>query len=150
MARLTTNPMVLIEIDRGGKIVLELFVDQAPNTVANFLKLVENGFYNGLRFHRVVPGFVVQGGDPKADGTGGPGWTIKFERNNVRHAEGTVGMARKQDLDSAGSQFYICLSPQPHLDGQYCAFGQVVEGMDLVHKLRAGDYMRTLKVVKPS
>jgi len=144
----TQNPMVEIEMDKSGRITIELFVDQAPNTVENFLKLVDSGFYNGLRFHRVVPGFVVQAGDPKGDGTGGPGWTIKFERNTVPHKEGTLSMARKQDLDSAGSQFFICLAPQPHLDGQYCAFGQVTDGMEFVRKIAAGDTMRTVQRVK--
>lgn len=144
MPTLVSSPQVEIEMDKGGRVRIELYVDQAPNTVDNFLRLVDNGFYNGLRFHRVVPNFVVQAGDPKADGTGGPGWTIKFERNNLPHLEGTLAMARKQDLDSAGSQFYICLTPQPHLDGQYCAFGQVVEGMDVVRTIRAGDVIRSI------
>lgn len=139
-----SSPQVEIELEKGGRILIELYIDQAPNTVDNFLRLVDNGFYNGLRFHRVAPRFVVQGGDPKADGTGGPGWTIKFERNNLPHLPGTLAMARKQDLDSAGSQFYICLTAQPHLDGQYCVFGQVVEGMDIVQSIRAGDVMRSV------
>src|SRR5436305_13297220 len=100
-----------IEMAKGGKIVLELFTDVAPNTVANFEKLANSGFYNGLTFHRVEPGFVVQGGDPKGNGTGGPGYRIKAEFNSRKHVTGAVAMARSQDPDSAGSQFYITLAP---------------------------------------
>ncbi len=135
-----------IEMEKGGKIIIELFPDVAPNTVANFEKLANSGFYNGLNFHRVVPGFVAQGGDPKGDGTGGPGYKIKAEFNNRKHITGSLAMARSQDPDSAGSQFYICLGSAPHLDNNYTNFGQVTEGMDLVQSIRIGDKMKTVKV----
>jgi peptidyl-prolyl cis-trans isomerase B (cyclophilin B) len=118
-----------------GRIVVDFYPDDAPATVANFIKLAEQGFYDGLTFHRVIKGFMIQGGCPKGDGTGGPGYTIKAEFNKQRHIAGTVAMARTSDPDSAGSQFYICLEPQPSLDGKYTVFGQVVEGMDVVRKI---------------
>lgn len=124
-----------------GKIVFELYPDVAPKTVANFVKLADKGFYNGLKFHRVVPGFVIQGGDPNGDGTGGPGYTIPAEFNSKKHLTGTVAMARAQDPNSAGSQFYICLAPQPSLDGQYTIFGQVTQGLDVIQKIQVGDVM---------
>jgi peptidylprolyl isomerase/peptidyl-prolyl cis-trans isomerase B (cyclophilin B) len=136
-----------IELENGGTIKIEFYPDSAPNTVANFEKLANSGFYNGLTFHRVVDGFVAQGGDPAGNGTGGPGYKIKAEFNNRKHLTGTLAMARSQHPDSAGSQFYICLAPQPFLDGQYTVFGQVTEGMDLVQKIRIGDKMKTVKVV---
>jgi cyclophilin family peptidyl-prolyl cis-trans isomerase len=136
-----------IELENGGTIKIEFYPDVAPNTVANFEKLANSGFYNGLTFHRVVPGFVAQGGDPAGNGTGGPGYKIKAEFNNRKHLTGTLAMARSQHPDSAGSQFYICLEPQPGLDRQYTVFGQVTEGMDLVQKIRIGDKMTTVKVV---
>lgn len=136
-----------IELENGGTIKIEFYPDSAPNTVANFEKLANSGFYNGLTFHRVVDGFVAQGGDPAGNGTGGPGYKIKAEFNNRKHLTGTLAMARSQHPDSAGSQFYICLAPQPFLDNQYTVFGQVTEGMDLVQKIRIGDKMKTVKVV---
>jgi peptidylprolyl isomerase/peptidyl-prolyl cis-trans isomerase B (cyclophilin B) len=135
-----------IELEKGGTIVIEFYPDVAPNTVANFEKLANSGFYNGLNFHRVVPDFVVQGGDPNGDGTGGPGYKIKAEFNDRKHVTGTVAMARSQDPNSAGSQFYICLAPTPHLDRNYTVFGQVTEGMDLVQNIRKGDRMKSVKV----
>jgi len=129
-----------------GTIKFKLFQKDAPNTVDNFIKLAQKGFYNGLVFHRVVPGFVIQGGDPSGDGTGGPGYTIKAEFNSRPHLEGTVAMARSADPDSAGSQFYICLGAQPFLDGKYTVFGQVTEGMDVVQKIRMGDVMNTVAI----
>ncbi len=129
-----------------GTIELDLYPDVAPNTVDNFAKLTNKGFYNGLTFHRYEPDFVIQGGDPQGNGTGGPGYNIKAEFNNKHHIEGTLAMARAWDPDSAGSQFYICLAPAPHLDGQYTVFGQVTKGMDVVHKLRAGDKMLKVTV----
>lgn len=129
-----------------GTIEIELYPDVAPNTVDNFAKLSNKGFYNGLTFHRYEPDFVIQGGDPLGNGTGGPGYTIKAEFNKKHHVEGTVAMARAFDPDSAGSQFYICLAPAPHLDGQYTVFGQVTKGMNVVHKLRAGDKMLKVTV----
>ena len=128
------NPIAVVETNLGT-FTFELFLDKAPLTAQNFIDLAEKGFYDGLTFHRVVPGFVIQGGDPKGDGTGGPGYTIKGEFNpELKHdAAGVVAMARKgNDPDSAGSQFYITLAPAPHLDGQYAIFGRVLEGLDVV------------------
>ncbi len=138
---------VIIEMDRG-KLTLELFPEVAPKTVAQFLNLVPKGFYNGLTFHRVAPRFLIEGGDPSGDGTGGSGRTIPAEFNEKKHVAGTVGMAHTRDNpDSADSQFYICLEPQPFLDGKYTVFGQVVEGLDVLPKIQEGDVMRkvTLK-----
>ncbi len=131
-----------------GDIVIELFPDDAPNTVANFKKLASTGFYNGLRFHRVIPGFVAQGGDPNGDGTGGPGYKIRAEFNERKHHRGTVAMARATDPDSAGSQFYICYADLPHLDGQYTVFGRVVHSMDVVDRIRDGTLMQRV-IVEP-
>jgi peptidyl-prolyl cis-trans isomerase B (cyclophilin B) len=133
--------IAVIETEKGT-IKFKFFEEDAPNTVANFIALTEKNFYDGLTFHRYEPGFVIQGGCPKGDGTGGPGYNIKAEFNEKPHLEGTVAMARAQDPDSAGSQFYICLAPAPFLNGQYTVFGQVIEGMDVVHKIRAGDKMK--------
>ena len=141
------SPKAVIEMD-AGKIVIELYEKDAPGTVANFIKLAKKGFYDGLTFHRVVPGFVVQGGDPKGDGTGGPGYTIKDEFNSRKHLAGTVAMARTFVPNSAGSQFYICLGPQPALDGKYTVFGQVAEGMDIVMKIKLGDIMKKVTIVE--
>lgn len=140
------NPLVKIHTDKGD-ILLELFPDVAPKHVDNFLKLTKKGFYNGLVFHRVVPGFVIQGGDPKGDGTGGPGYTIPAEFNKRHHLKGTLAMARSMDPNSAGSQFYICLAPQPSLDGKYTVFGQVVKGKDIPEKIVKGDKM-TIEVLQ--
>ena len=125
-----------------GTIVLEFFEEDAPKHVANFKKLAGEGFYDGITFHRVIPGFMIQAGDPLTkdddrsnDGTGGPGYTIDAEFNSRKHLRGTLSMARKPDPNSAGSQFFICLKPQPGLDGQYTIFGQVTEGMDVVDKI---------------
>jgi len=137
---------VRIDTDEG-KILIELLPDVAPNTVANFKVLVAKGYYNGLTFHRVIPGFVAQGGDPAGNGTGGPGYHIKAEFNKTKHVRGTVAMARSSDPDSAGSQFYICYAPQPGLDGKYTVFGQVIEGMDAVDHLKVGSVMRKLSVL---
>jgi len=131
-----------------GKIVIELYDKDAPGTVANFVKLVKSGFYNGLTFHRVEPGFVVQGGDPNGNGSGGPGYTIKDEVNARKHVTGAVAMAKTMAPNSAGSQFYITLAPQPMLDGRYTVFGQVVEGMDVVAKIKRGDIMKKITVVE--
>ncbi|TLS66722.1 peptidylprolyl isomerase [Mariprofundus erugo] len=126
---------------KNGSILIELYPNEAPNTVANFKALAGKGYYDGLLFHRVIAGFMAQGGDPKGNGTGGPGYKVKAEFNSHHHVRGTVAMARSSDPDSAGSQFYICFGPQPHLDGQYTVFGQVVEGMDVVDQIRQGDAM---------
>lgn len=130
-----------------GEILIELYPDAAPNTVANFKALAGKGFYDGLTFHRVIPGFMAQGGDPLGNGTGGPGYRVKAEFNAHRHVRGTVAMARAADPDSAGSQFYICFEPQPHLDGQYTVFGQVIEGMEIVDQIRQGDVMQKVEVL---
>lgn len=133
------NPIVTIEMDNGGVIKVELYPEIAPNTVNNFLSLVNGGFYNGLIFHRVIPGFMIQGGDPQGTGMGGPGYRIKgefkhngFSKNNLKHDRGVLSMARSMMPDTAGSQFFIMHDKAPHLDGEYAAFGKVVEGMDVV------------------
>ena len=132
---------VCIEMENGGKIHLELYPDVAPVSVENFVKLVKAGFYDGLTFHRVVPGFVIQGGCPLGTGTGGPGWHIRGEfasngfRNDLKHTRGVLSMARAMDPNSAGSQFFIMVEDAPHLDGDYAAFGKVTEGMDVVDEI---------------
>jgi peptidylprolyl isomerase/peptidyl-prolyl cis-trans isomerase B (cyclophilin B) len=116
--------------------------------VENFVTLAKKGFYDGLAFHRVVPGFVAQGGDPKGDGTGGPGYKVKAEFNKQKHLRGSVAMARSAAPDSAGSQFYITFGPQPSLDGQYTVFGRVVSGMEHVDKIKVGDKMKSVKIME--
>jgi peptidylprolyl isomerase/peptidyl-prolyl cis-trans isomerase B (cyclophilin B) len=137
---------ISIETDHGD-VLIELYPDTAPNTVANFKALVANTYYDGLVFHRVIPGFMAQGGCPDGNGMGGPGYQVKAEFNARKHERGTVAMARSQDQDSAGSQFYICFGPQPHLDGQYTVFGQVTEGMDVVDQIKQGDTMNKVSVL---
>lgn len=136
----------IIEMDKG-KVVIEMFEKDAPNTVANFEKLANEGFYDGLTFHRVIAGFVAQGGCPKGNGTGGPGYTIKCEINPNKHERGSLAMAHRGP-DTGGSQFYICYEPQPHLDGMHTVFGKVVEGMDVVDKINQGDKMNKVTVVE--
>ena len=132
------NPIVTITMENGKVIKAELYPDVAPNTVANFVTLVRKGFYNGLIFHRVIPGFMIQGGDPTGTGMGGPGYRIAGEfrlngfKNDLKHTRGVLSMARSMHPDSAGSQFFIMHEDAPHLDGQYAAFGKVIEGMDAV------------------
>ena len=138
--------MAIITMEKGGQIEMELYPDSAPKTVENFVNLAKKGFYDGLTFHRVEPGFVVQGGDPNGNSQGGPGYTIKAEFNARPHQRGTLAMARSSDPDSAGSQFYICLAPAPHLDGNYTVFGQVVKGMDIVDSIRVGDKMKSVTI----
>ena len=138
----------IIVLEKGGRIVMEFFPEDAPNTVKNFKKLVRAGFYDGLTFHRVVPGFVVQGGDPKGDGTGDAGYKINAEFNDRPHLTGTVAMARSTDPNSASCQFYICLGPQPDLDKNYTVFGQVVEGMEVVQEIEIGDRMTSVRIVR--
>ncbi len=134
----TENPVVAMYIKKYGSIVIELYPDIAPNTVNNFISLVKEGFYDENTMHRLVPGFVLQGGDPSGNGTGGPDYTIKGEftnngfENNLKHEEKVVSMARSQDNDSAGSQFFIVLKEAPNLDGDYAAFGKVIDGWDNV------------------
>ena len=133
--------MVVIEMENGKEIKLELYPDVAPITVENFEKLVKQGFYDGTIFHRVIKGFMIQGGDPTGTGTGGPGWSIKGEfaangvKNDLKHTRGVISMARSMMPNSAGSQFFIMHEDAPHLDGQYAAFGKVIEGMDVVDEI---------------
>lgn len=132
------NPVVTITMENDDQIAVELYPDIAPNTVNNFISLVEDGFYDETIFHRVIPDFMIQGGDPDGTGTGGPGYSIKGEfssngfSNDLKHTRGVISMARSQDPDSAGSQFFIMVSDSPHLDGDYAAFGEVIEGMETV------------------
>ena len=135
------NPIVRITMDSGTVIRLELYPETAPITVENFLDLVKKGFYNGLTFHRIISGFMIQGGDPDGNGMGGPGYSIKgeFKSNGVdnplKHEKGVISMARSMDPNSAGSQFFIMHEAAPHLDGQYAAFGKVIEGLDVVDEI---------------
>lgn len=135
------NPIVTIEMENGDVIKVELYPDIAPNTVRNFISLVQNKFYDGIIFHRVIRGFMIQGGDPEGTGMGGPGYSIKGEfsynhfENNLKHTAGVISMARSQMPDSAGSQFFIMHKDAPHLDGSYAAFGKVIEGMEVVNKI---------------
>ncbi|NLO96966.1 MAG: peptidylprolyl isomerase, partial [Peptococcaceae bacterium] len=135
------NPIVTIEMENGDLIKAELYPEIAPNTVKNFISLIQKGFYDGLIFHRVIPGFMIQGGDPQGTGIGGPGYCIKGEfasngfPNDLKHTRGVLSMARTPVYDSAGSQFFIMVANAPHLDGEYAAFGKVFEGMDKVDKI---------------
>jgi peptidyl-prolyl cis-trans isomerase B (cyclophilin B) len=147
----------VITLDKGGEFVIEFFPQEAPRTVENFVGLARKGFYDGVTFHRVEPGFVAQAGDPQSKtlpagdrrlGTGGPGYSIKAEFNKNPHVRGTVAMARSQDPDSAGSQFYICFKPAAFLDGQYTVFGQVTKGMEVVDAIRVGDRMKSVRIVE--
>jgi len=136
-----------ITLENGENILIELFEKDAPGTVANFEKLANEGFYNGLTFHRVIPGFVVQGGCPNGTGSGGPGYTIKCEldTNPNKHLQGTLSMAHA-GRDTGGSQFFICLGAQPHLDGNHTVFGQAKKGVETVLKIKQGDVMKSVKV----
>ena len=142
------NPIVIMETEKGGQIKIELFPQVAPNTVNNFVSLVKKGFYDGLLFHRVIPGFMIQGGCPDGSGTGGPGYQIKGEfsrnkfANDLKHDRGILSMARSAKPNSAGSQFFIMVDKAPHLDGDYAAFGAVIEGMEVVDEIvsTARDY----------
>lgn len=130
-----------------GPIKLELFYKQSPNTVANFIHLADSGFYKGLSFHRIIEGFMAQAGDPNGDGTGGPGWKIDDERNDLKHEAGSLAMANAGP-NTGGSQFFICHMPQPHLDGRHTIFGKVVTGFDAVTRLERGDPIIDLKIVE--
>ncbi len=138
---MNNNPIVTFEMKDGDVFYVELYPEVAPNTVNNFISLVNKGFYNGLCFHRVIEGFMIQGGDPKGNGTGGPGYTIRGEfskngfKNDLKHKRGVISMARSMMPNSAGSQFFIMHADAPHLDGQYAAFGQVIDGMDVIDKI---------------
>lgn len=136
------NPIVTFEMENGKVFKAELYPDKAPNTVNNFLSLVKKGFYNGIIFHRVIAGFMIQGGDPDGRGTGGPGYHIKgefasngFAQNDIAHVRGVLSMARAQHPDSAGSQFFVMHDDADYLDGQYAAFGKVIEGMETVDEI---------------
>ena len=137
------NPIVTIEMENGGIIKAELYPETAPNSVNNFISLVNKGFYDGIIFHRVIAGFMIQGGDPRGIGIGGPGYSIRGEfesngfKNDLKHSRGILSMARAMDPNSAGSQFFIMHEDAPHLDGQYAAFGKVIEGMDVVDAIAA-------------
>ena len=138
------NPVVTFTMQSGKSFKAELYPDKAPNTVNNFLSLVKGGFYDGLTFHRVIEGFMIQGGDPAGNGTGGPGYTIRgefrsngFAQNDIKHLRGVLSMARSMLPNSAGSQFFVMHEDAAHLDGQYAAFGKVIEGMDVVDEIAA-------------
>ncbi len=144
----TKMKIAVIETDKGV-IKAELYTDKAPITTKNFIELANSGFYNGLTFHRVEPGFVVQGGDPKGDGTGGSENTIPLEIvPELKHVKGALGMARSQDSNSASSQFYITLAPTPFLDGNYAVFGKIIEGMKIVEQINVGDKMEKLYTIE--
>ncbi|MCP3025803.1 peptidylprolyl isomerase [Halobacillus sp. A5] len=136
-----------IEFENGEKLKIELYDEAAPATVENFEKLANSEFYDGLTFHRVIPDFVIQGGDPNGNGTGGPGYTIKCETegNPHKHERGTLSMAHA-GKDTGGSQFFICHSPQPHLDARHTVFGKVIEGVETVDRVRPGDVMQKVRV----
>lgn len=138
-----------IKLDQGAEIVVELFEEDAPGTVANFVSLIEKGFYNGLTFHRVIPGFVAQGGCPHGTGTGGSGTTIKCETegNPRKHVAGALSMAHA-GKDTGSSQFFLVHEPQPHLDGVHTVFGQVIEGLDEIYKIKQGDAMQEVTVTE--
>lgn len=139
------NPIVTFEMEDGSKMTAELYPETAPNTVNNFISLIQKGFYDGLMFHRVIPGFMIQGGCPDGTGMGGPGYSIKGEftqnrfKNELKHTEGVLSMARAMNPNSAGSQFFIMHKNSPHLDGSYAAFGKVTGGMDVVNKIAEVD-----------
>ncbi len=153
------NPIVTFTMENGDVMKAELYPDVAPNTVNNFISLVKKGFYDGLIFHRVIAGFMIQGGDPEGSGMGGPGYSIKGEfnyngvENNLKHSRGVLSMARAQHPDSAGSQFFIMHADAPHLDGQYAAFGKLVDGEDVLDSIASidtdwSDRPRTPQVMK--
>ena len=153
------NPIVTFTMENGDVMKAELYPDVAPNTVNNFISLVKKGFYDGLIFHRVIAGFMIQGGDPEGSGIGGPGYSIKGEfnyngvENNLKHSRGVLSRARAQHPDSAGSQFFIMHADAPHLDGQYAAFGKLVEGEDVLDSIASidtdwSDRPRTPQVMK--
>ena len=151
----TENPLVAMQIENYGAIVIELYPEYAPNTVNNFITLVKEGFYDNNNFHRLVKNFVLQGGDPNGDGTGGPGYKIYGEfkdngyyKNTLKHERGTVSMARSTLPNSAGSQFFICLEAAPNLDDQYAAFGKVIDGMEIIDKIEAKETISDINTGK--
>ncbi|MDI9476151.1 MAG: peptidylprolyl isomerase [Natronincolaceae bacterium] len=139
------NPIVTITMESGKQMKAELYPNIAPNTVNNFISLINQGYYNGVIFHRVIPNFMIQGGDPSGTGTGGPGYSIKGEfigngfKNDLKHTKGVLSMARTMIPDSAGSQFFIMVADSPHLDGQYAAFGKVIEGIEVADEIVSVD-----------
>lgn len=139
------NPIVTITMENGKQMRAELYPETAPNTVNNFISLINQGYYDGVIFHRVIPGFMIQGGDPTGEGTGGPGYSIKGEftdngfKNDLKHTRGVLSMARTMAPDSAGSQFFIMVADSPHLDGQYAAFGKITEGIEVVDEIVSTD-----------
>ncbi len=150
------NPIVQFEMEDGSIFKAELYPEKAPNTVNNFLSLVNSGYYNGIGFHRIIRGFMIQGGDPAGNGTGGPGYTIAgefasngFAQNDIKHIKGVLSMARTMQPNSAGSQFFIMHENSAHLDGQYAAFGKIIEGMDIVDKIATVETDIYDKPVKP-
>ena len=149
------NPIVTIEMNDGKKMVAELYPEVAPNTVNNFISLVKKGFYDGLIFHRVIPGFMIQGGDPEGIGMGGPGYTIRGEftgngfKNDLKHTPGVLSMARTMAPNSAGSQFFVMVAPAPHLDGEYAAFGKVIEGLETAETIVRAPRDRNDKPIMP-
>ena len=149
MTGVQTCALPIFHMADGGDIVIELFDKEAPGTVQNFIDLINKGFYNGLRFHRVIPGFVAQGGCPNGNGTGGPGYTIKDELigNPHKHERGALSMAHRGP-NTGGSQFFIVYEPQPHLDGVHTVFGKVIEGMDVVDGIHQGAIMETVEVIE--
>ena len=142
---MSQNPIVTIEMEDGSVMKAELYPQIAPNTVNNFISLIQKGYYDGVIFHRVIPGFMIQGGDPQGTGTGGPGYCIPGEfshngfANDLKHSKGVLSMARTMVPDSAGSQFFIMHETSPHLDGDYAAFGQVIEGLDVIDAIANAD-----------
>jgi len=139
------NPIVTITMENGKQMKAELYPEIAPNTVNNFISLINKGYYNGVIFHRVIPGFMIQGGDPNGTGTGGPGYSIKGEfsgngfKNDLKHSKGVLSMARTMAPNSAGSQFFVMVANSPHLDGQYAAFGKVIEGIEVADEIVSVD-----------
>lgn len=139
------NPIVTITMENGKQMKAELYPEIAPNTVNNFISLINKGYYNGVIFHRVIPGFMIQGGDPNGTGTGGPGYSIKGEfsgngfKNDLKHTKGVLSMARTAVPNSAGSQFFIMVANSPHLDGQYAAFGKIIEGIEVADEIVSVD-----------
>ena len=151
---MSNNPVATIEMENGDIMKLELYPDIAPNTVRNFISLANKAFYDGLVFHRVIPGFMIQGGDPQGTGMGGPGYGIKGEfkangfANNLKHEKGVISMARSMSPNSAGSQFFIMTADSPHLDGQYAAFGKVTEGIETAERIVAVKRNRSDKPIE--
>ncbi|WP_373897360.1 peptidylprolyl isomerase [Haloimpatiens sp. FM7315] len=149
------NPIVTIKMENGDVMKAELYPEVAPNTVRNFISLINNKFYDGICFHRVIPGFVIQAGCPEGTGVGGPGYSIKGEfssngfKNNLKHTDGVLSMARTMAPNSAGSQFFIMVGNTPHLDGQYAAFGKLTEGLDIAYKIAKSKRDRSDKPVEP-